>query len=479
MSWLERWFGQRAGEEKPARSVFGKARWAGPGSAAGSVERAARGPFICLRGTGTSRNPTFEPLFYTGDGHLLLVAPSRSGKARDVNIWSLLENGDSAVVMDTKGELAAVTARARREMGHEVYCLNPFKLHAGPPWNLPSHGFNPLVAMDPKSANFTSDVESLNGALVQHDSNEAAHWAEGGRSLVGGIVVYLIARARERGEVASLGRLREYLTMGDKDFEGCVAEMIRAGGLAADRLAMFGNLTNELRSFKSTAKTQTTWLSDPVMVDVTRRHDFSFADLKRKKMTVYVILPSRLISKGMTYNRYLRLILQSALDAMTATPKQSSRPVWFLIDEFYSLGTMPVVERMMSEGAGYGIQLQPIVQNLGQLKELYRSNWETFIANAAVQQWFAPRDMTTADYVSKMLGQFTANPHTIGADGRVSVSETGRPLLRPEEVMQLTEHEQIVFLKGCPYPLRLYRSPYFKEEWGLQGRFDQNPYFVG
>jgi len=161
-----------------------------------------------------------------------------------------------------------------------------------------------------------------------------------------------------------------------------------------------------------------------------------------------------------------------------ATPRQHARPVWFLIDEFYSLGAMPVVERMMSEGAGYGIQLQPIVQNLGQLKELYRNNWQTWVANSAVQQWFAPNDWESAEYLSKMLGQYTTATQSINGKGEVTTGETGRPLLRPEELMTLPGHLQVVLLRGCPNPLLLCRSAYFKERWGLQGRYDPNPYHM-
>jgi len=465
-----------------ARDTFGQARWSSGNGAPGGVRNGTAGPFVGLWASGSERRPVFEPMHYSGDGHALLVAPSRSGKGRDVLVRSLVTNSDSAVVIDVKGELAAITARARREMGHDVFCLNPFGLHTGDPWKLPQHGFNPLAALDPESDNFVADMESLCSALVQHDGNEAAHWADGARSLLGGLIVHEVITARRDKRQPSLGRVRGYVVMEDDEFQATTGDMLRDHneGMVADRLGMFRKLTNELRSLKSTAKTQTTWMSDPVMQKAALRHDFAFADLKRKPMTVYVILPSRLISKDRTYNRYMRLMLGSAIDAMTATPRTSSRPVWFLIDEFYSLGAMPVIETMMSEGAGYGIQLQPVVQNLGQLKELYRGNWETFVANAALKQWFAPRDYTTAEYISKMLGQFTANPQTIGADGKVSISETGRALLRPEEVMQLSEQEQIVFLKGCPNPFRqLYRSPYYKETWGLQARCDPNPYFIG
>jgi type IV secretion system protein VirD4 len=270
--------------------------------------------------------------------------------------------------------------------------------------------------------------------------------------------------------------------MPDDEFETSMRNIVAttSSQLVRDRLTSFTNLTNELRSLRSTARVQTTFLSDPQIATALTKPDVRFRQLKSMSnpMSVFTILPSRLITRGSTYNRLPRLALHGALDAMMATPKEHNRPVNFLMDEFASLGPMPIVERMMSEGAGYGIQQTIIVQSLAALKDIYKTNFETFIANSACQQWFTPRDWGTAEYLSKMLGHYTTTSQSVNAKGEASTSETGRPLLRPEELMALPEHTQIVLLRNCPNPLMLYRSPYFKASWGLQGKYDPNPYHV-
>jgi hypothetical protein len=55
--------------------------------------------------------------------------------------------------------------------------------------------------------------------------------------------------------------------------------------------------------------------------------------------------------------------------------------------------------------AGYGVKLWPIVQNLGQIAELYPDNWKTFLGNAGLWQVFAVNDQTTARYMSERLGE--------------------------------------------------------------------------
>ena len=70
---------------------------------------------------------------YADNRHLCSIGPTRSGKGATVIVQVLLQVPHSAVVIDPKGQNAAVTARRRRAMGQDVFVLNPFGLHGGPP----------------------------------------------------------------------------------------------------------------------------------------------------------------------------------------------------------------------------------------------------------------------------------------------------------------------------------------------------------
>ena len=64
---------------------------------------------------------------YNGDGHMLTIGPTRSGKSRRLLIPNLLyETGRSMLVVDMKGELAAITAAHRAAKGGYVVALDPF-----------------------------------------------------------------------------------------------------------------------------------------------------------------------------------------------------------------------------------------------------------------------------------------------------------------------------------------------------------------
>jgi type IV secretion system protein VirD4 len=72
--------------------------------------------------------PQHQGLWLDGEGHLITIAPTGAGKGRGALIPNLLMYEGPAIVIDPKGEASRVTARRRRELGQEVYILDPFNL---------------------------------------------------------------------------------------------------------------------------------------------------------------------------------------------------------------------------------------------------------------------------------------------------------------------------------------------------------------
>ena len=72
---------------------------------------------------------------------------------------------------------------------------------------------------------------------------------------------------------------------------------------------------------------------------------------------------------------------------------------------------MAPVRRAVSLMAGYGVQVWTFLQDLGQLKQTYPKDWETFVANTDVVQAFGTTDQFTAEYLSKMAGTRTVFSH--------------------------------------------------------------------
>jgi len=163
-------------------------------------------------------------------------------------------------------------------------------------------------------------------------------------------------------------------------------------------------------------------------------------------------------------------------------------PVLGLFDEFAQLGTMKIMSDVMGIGRGYGLRIWPVLQDLNQLKELYPQRWETFLSNAGAQIFFAPRDVTSARYISDLTGVMEVNPvgksvsQTVlgqnpdqGINVSWSASQQQRPALFPHEVAQLGGDKMLVFGEDVKGYILASRKSYLKTD-EYKGKFSPDPY---
>jgi len=453
---------------------FGSARWMDRKA----VRRMTAGAGLVV---GREDRPGGQLLRYDGPAHLITIAPTRSGKGVGAIIPNLLTADRSVLVIDPKGENAAVTWHARSRFG-PVHVLDPFAITG-----LPAAAFNPLDRIDPSGIDAAEDAALLAEALVTDPPHQVAdaHWNEEAKALLTGLILF--AAAAEDPARRSLTTVRELLTLPVDRFDQLLAAMQdsrAAGGLVAR--AANRHLTKsdrEASGVLSSAQRHTHFLDSPRMAAVMGRCDFAFADLKARTETVFLVLPPDRLG---TYSRWLRLMVAQAMTDLARAALQPPAPVLFLLDEFAALGRLEPVERAMGLMAGYGVQLWPILQDLHQLRATYGPHAGTFLSNAGLVQVFNVNDSETADWVSRGLGEATEAYET-GSRGRTrqwrhlaaGSSNTGtaghlvrRALLTPDEVRRLPSDQEILFQAGAP-PVRARKLRYFADS-EFRGLFDAN-----
>jgi len=157
--------------------------------------------------------------------------------------------------------------------------------------------------------------------------------------------------------------------------------------------------------FVSNAQKNTRWLDSRGMADALASSSFSLSDLKTGKASVFLVLPANYLGQ---HGRFLRLFVRCGIEAMakkTTAGKLRQEQCLFLLDEFFSLGYIDEISKAAGLMRGYGLQLWPILQDLGQLITLYgREGAETFFANADVHQFFGNTDQLTLEQISTRLG---------------------------------------------------------------------------
>jgi type IV secretion system protein VirD4 len=457
-------------------------------------------------------------LHYGGENHLVTVGKPGSGKGTTAIIPTLLEYDGSVLVIDPKGQNAAVTARQRLAMGHEVHILNPYGLHRelfaqlglGPTSALsfedifdtldgssaapPGQGqFNPLARIDPESEHFVGDVRSLAEALIITEGKDP-HWPNAARELVTALLMYVCVKP---GELRSLGRVRELLTLRIEEpkedgtpaggFLGLIAEMRSLGYPPLGQKAeQFSAVTKEVESIISTARTQLAFLDDPAIRRCLDGSAVDFAEMKRRKVTVYLILPAKHLE---AQSRWLRLVITAAIDSLIGEPQPGDGRALLILDEFAQLGHLKAVEKAIALVRGYGVQLWMIVQDLHQLRHLYGERWPSFLATAGVQQFFTPNDEMTAETLKKRIGEHLVKRGTVshseiskdaarqGFTGiSTSAAETWEPLVREHMLYGMERDKQILVLEGLAPVILAQRRPYHAPQAGYAGRFDPDPY---
>lgn len=420
-------------------------------------------------------------------GHVVTVAPTGSGKGIGAVIPNLLDYPGSCLVLDVKGENAAVTARARRQMGHQVFVVDPFNVTQGE-----THCFNLLDRIDPTDPECVSESATLADCLVVVDSKGGGeHFDESAKTLLQGLMLHVAGNPDST--LRNLGELRRLITADEETFLGTMADMASdesaAFGIPARAAnTLMGMADRERGSVLSTARRNTAFLDDPRVAATLARTDFDLSNIKRELMTVYLVLPANKIGPNA---RLVRGFIGSVIGAITASATQPQHRVAFFLDEFGQLGYMKAIEDAVSLLRGYGLSFWVFIQDLSQLKGVY-PKWQTFLANSA-KTFYGTDDFDTAKYVSDSLGQATIEFEThnegknkgsslsggggsmnSGKSAGTSQQFAGRPLLTPDEVMRLGPERPIILVKG-EYPYQLTRLNYLTDS-EYRSLADPNPY---
>ncbi len=379
------------------------------------------------------RNEQGQNVAYSDNRHLVTIAGSRAGKTATMLIPNLRRYAGSVLVIDPKGELAEKTSIARFNMEQDIYILDPFRVvekggrlrKQTDTQQLPikdtSAYFNPLDElrlMKNEPDLLLGEAAALADSLIISEEKQP-HWGDAARKLVQAIVLYLLTDKSQHPATlktvvdffASPAIQKEvYKVMTTiEDYDGFLQH------IASTNLARMEADSSEYASIISTGDTQLSPLGDMWRQEsASRGSDFLLSDLKRRPMTIYLVLPA---SRMATHARWLRMVITLALaafereDALDRDDKQNNQPpkppnypVLFVLEEFAALGYMRPIERAAGFIASYGVKLWTVLQDLQQLKTHYRDSWQTFLGNAGMLQVFGLNDGTTEEFISQRLG---------------------------------------------------------------------------
>lgn len=483
--WAEKKDIQAAGLLPRARSVLERVR--------GRAAPTTTGVYV---GGWEDQDGRFHYLRHAGPEHVLSVAPTRSGKGVGLVIPTLLSWGASAVVTDLKGELWALTAGWRKKHAkNQVLRFAPASANGGVCWN-------PLDEIRLGTEYEVGDVQNLATLIVDPDGRGlASHWTKTAFALLVGVIVHALYKAKDEGTTATLPLIDAMLADPERNVGELWMEMATYGHRDGQNHPAVGSAARDMMdrpeeeagSVLSTAKSYLSLYRDAVVAGNVSRSDFRIRDLMHSDDPVTLYIVTQPIDKDRLrplVRVLVNMIVRRLADKITF---EAGRPVahykhrlLMMLDEFPSLGKLPILQESLAFVAGYGITCYLICQDINQIKSRdagYGPD-ETITSNCHVQNAYPPNRVETAEHLSRLTGQATVVKEQITTSGRRTAAMLGqvsrtfqevqRPLLTPDECLRMPgpkknekgeideAGDMVVYVAG--YPAIYGKQPlYFKD----------------
>ncbi len=439
-------------------------------------------------------------IIHTGVEHIMLMAPTRSGKGVGVIIPTLLTWKHSTIVNDLKGENYQITRDYRETLGHKCLKFDPTN-----PYD--SCKFNPLLEIKKGTMSEYQDTRII--AEIICFAEKPDHWTESATSFLTGVILHVLYAE----DNPTLGGVVKFLTSPDMDFEEKMTLIMtydhshdnslfkeiyndivklkvedegesvtieyprthpKAARVAGD---MLEKADKERASIVSTALTKLGIYQDPIIDRNTSGSDFKVNDLMNEDvpLDLFLVTPP----KGIDVTAPLfRLMITQIIYGLTEEMKFDGgtqnkgykHRLLFLLDEFPALGRIPLIEKALAFIAGYGMKTLLIAQDLGQIKRAYTEN-NSVLSNCYITVFYTPSstDDKTPKLISNSLGDKTINYTTKSwkglkffSDWSYSTSQTGRRLLTESEVLTYSTKKNLILVNGMP-PIQGIKIRYYEE----------------
>ena len=400
--------------------------------------------------------------------NVLVIGGSGAAKTRSFVLPNILTANTNYVITDPKSEVLLATGGYLKEQGYDVRVLNLVNLEQ-------SDGYNPFRYLRDEK-----DVLKLVNNLIQSTTPKGSHesdpfWTKAETALLQAIILMLFQEAPEYEQNFSMVmRVLEYAEVREED-EGHVSpldllfesiERRKPDSVAVRQYKVFKLAAGKTaKSILVSTAVRLAPFNLPQIQALTDHDDMDLYTLGEKKVALYAVIPDN----DNTFNFLVSLLYAQAFQALYYSADQIHhgplpRHVRFVLDEFAAM-PLPGFTRELATMRSRSISASVIIQNMAQIKELYKDSWETIPGNCDTILYLGGNESSTHKYVSEMLGKATIDTkthgQTKGKSGSYSANfqMSGRELLTPDEVRKLDNRYALLFIRGA--------SPVMDEKYDL------------
>ena len=390
--------------------------------------------------------------------NILVVGGSGAGKSRGFALPNIMQCCCSMVITDPKAELLRKTGGLLEKQGYEVrvfdlinpdtsFCYNPFE-----------------YVHDDK------DVLRLISNLIQNTTPKGSQssdpfWEKSETALLQALMLYLLHEAPP--EEQNFAMIMEMLGSAqvkeeDEDYESPLdilfdrLEMRDPDSIAVKQYHIYKQAAGKTaKSILISVGVRLAAFNLPQIAKLTNTDELDLSSMGEKKVALFCCIPDADTSLnylvGMIYSQLFQTLYYMA-DRVHggALPV----PVNCIMDEFPNVSLPNEFEKILATCRSRSIYCSIIIQNMSQLKALFKDSWESLVGNCDEFLYLGGNEKETHKYVSELLGKETIDTNTYGQtkgkSGSYSTNfqQSGRELLQPDEVRMLDNQNALLFIRG-------------------------------
>jgi type IV secretion system protein VirD4 len=390
--------------------------------------------------------------------NILVVGGSGAGKSRGFALPNIMQCCCSMVITDPKAELLRKTGGLLEKKGYEVrvfdlinpdtsFCYNPFE-----------------YVHDDK------DVLRLISNLIQNTTPKGSQssdpfWEKSETALLQALMLYLLHEAPP--EEQNFAMIMEMLGSAqvkeeDEDYESPLdilfdrLEMRDPESIAVKQYHIYKQAAGKTaKSILISVGVRLAAFNLPQIAKLTNTDELDLSSMGERKVALFCCIPDADTSLnylvGMIYSQLFQTLYYMA-DRVHggALPV----PVNCIMDEFPNVSLPNEFEKILATCRSRSIYCSIIIQNMSQLKALFKDSWESLVGNCDEFLYLGGNEKETHKYVSELLGKETIDTNTYGQtkgkSGSYSTNfqQSGRELLQPDEVRMLDNQNALLFIRG-------------------------------
>ena len=389
----------------------------------------------------------------------IIVGGSGAGKTRYVVKPNLMLANASFIATDPKGELARAEAPLLLQQGYVVKVFDLID---------PAHSdsYNPFRYIRKDSDVFRLINNFIQNTTPKNASQNDPFWEKSETALDAALMLYLLHEAPpEEQTMEMMLTMIEYgaVKEDDEDYQSPLDLLFEAleeeqpGHIALRQYRIFKQAAGKTaKSILVSAAVRLAAFTLPEIQNITGEDSLELALLGERKQAVFCVIPdsndnSLNFLVGMLYTQAFQELYYQA-DKVHQGPLPV--PVRLMFDEFANVALPDGYARLQATMRSRNIMATIILQNISQLKALFKDDWEGIIGNADTLVYLGGNEQSTHEYISKLLGKETistsSSSQSKGRSGSYSQStqQTGRELMTPDEVRLLDNRKAMVFIRG-------------------------------